>query len=124
MKKKYLFIILVGLFVITGGAAFPIYNFGKHYADALKGIIVWLNIVCYMELGMFECKVLPNRKIHQIALFNFSIIFIGLVCRYLLEFGEISNTYNFTLPNTMFHIIVTLLISVVSYIVSCRKLKI
>ena len=28
----------------------------------------------------------------------------GLACRYLLEFGEVSNTYNFTLPNIALHL--------------------
>jgi hypothetical protein len=26
-------------------------------------------------------------------------------CRYLLEFGEVSNTYNFTVPNMIVHVL-------------------
>ena len=54
MKHKRLFWILIVLFVIITGAAFPIYNWEKHYSYALTGINLWLNIVCYIELGVFE----------------------------------------------------------------------
>ena len=39
---------------------------------------------------------------------------LGMVCRYLLEFGEVSNTYNFTLVNIVVYLfaapVVTLLV--------------
>ena len=35
-----------------------------------------------------------------------ALTFVGLGGRYLLEWGEVSNTYNFTLPNLLLHIAV------------------
>ena len=32
-------------------------------------------------------------------------ILAGMGCRYLLEFGEVSNTYNFTVPNMIVHVL-------------------
>ena len=67
MAKKWR-VLLILLFVIVSGSAFPIYNFGKHYTQVLAGILLYLNIVCYLELGIFEKRVyfsshLPSSKI-------------------------------------------------------------
>ena len=37
--------------------------------------------------------------------FNSLYILAGMGCRYLLEFGEVSNTYNFTVPNMIVHVL-------------------
>ena len=36
--------------------------------------------------------------------------------RYLLEFGEVSNSYNFTVPNMLLHIGVTVTLSTLSWL--------
>lgn len=118
MKKKQLIMVLLALFVVIAGAAFPFYNWNKHYSVALTGISLWLNIACYIELGILERRLLTNCKTGKIALLNLGIVISGMGCRYLLEYGEVSNTYNFTIPNIVFHIVVTLGISIISYIVS------
>ena len=38
---------------------------------------------------------LDRERMVYIAMFVLTVI--GMICRYLLEFGEVSNTYNFTL---------------------------
>lgn len=118
MKRKKLLWILIVLFVIIAGAAFPFYNWNKHYSYALTGVTLWLNIACYIELGIFERRLLPDSAIVKIMLINLGIIIAGMGCRYFLEFGEVSNTYNFTLPNIVFHILMTLGISTISFIAS------
>ena len=116
--KRIWCVILFVLFVIISGASFPIYNFGKHYTYALTGITLYLNFVCYIELGVFEKKIMRNLKIWHVTIVNFGIILLGMFCRYLLEFGEISNIYNFTLLNILLHICVTYAISVISYLLA------
>ncbi len=37
------------------------------------------------------------------AIISLAFTIIGYGCRYLLEYGEVSNTYNFTVLNTVFH---------------------
>ena len=113
MAKKWRFA-LVLLFIIVSGSAFPIYNFGKHYAHGLTGRLLYLNIACYLELGIFEKRVLKLSKVSYAALLNLGIVLAGMGCRYLLEWGEVSNTYNFTMPNVLLHIILTLAISTLS----------
>ena len=120
MAKKWRFA-LVLLFIIVSGSAFPIYNFGKHYTHALTGILLYLNIACYLELGIFEKRVLKLSKVSYAALLNLGIVLAGMVCRYLLEWGEVSNTYNFTIPNVLLHIAVTFAISTLSYLLVKNK---
>lgn len=118
MKRKNLFYLLVALFIVIAGATFPFYNWNKHYSYTLTGITLWINIACYIELGVLERRLLPECAKVKIVLINFGIVLAGMGCRYLLEFGEVSNTYNFTLSNIVFHVIVTLIISTISYILS------
>ena len=120
MAKKWR-IVLIILFVIISGAAFPIYNFGKHYSYALNGILLYLNIVCYLELGIFDKRVLKLQKISHVVLMNVGIVLAGMLCRYLLEWGEVSNTYNFTMPNVLLHITLAVAISTLSYLAAKNK---
>ena len=120
MAKKWRFA-LVLLFIIVSGSAFPIYNFGKHYTHVLTGILLYLNIACYLELGIFEKRVLKLSKVSYAALLNLGIVLAGMGCRYLLEWGEVSNTYNFTIPNVLLHIAVTFAISTLSYLLVKNK---
>ena len=117
-KRKGFLVIFLIVFVIIAGAAFPFYNWNKQYSYTLTGITLWLNIACYIELGIFERRLLPDHAIVKIVLINFGIVLAGMGCRYLLEFGEVSNTYNFTLLNIVSHIIAALIISTVSYVFS------
>lgn len=120
MSKKWR-IVLIILFVIISGAAFPIYNFGKHYSHALTGILLYLNIACYLELGIFEKRVLKLLKVSYAVFMNLGIVLAGMVCRYLLEWGEVSNTYNFTTPNVLVHITTAVAISTLSYLLVKNK---
>lgn len=52
MNKSW--IIIWGLFIVVSGAAFPIYNLGKSHTYVLTGINLYLNIACYIELGIWR----------------------------------------------------------------------
>ena len=120
MAKKWR-VLLILLFVIVSSSAFPIYNFGKHYTQVLAGILLYLNIVCYLELGIFDKRVLKLQKISHVVLMNVGIVLAGMLYRYLLEWGEVSNTYNFTTPNVLVHITIAVAISTLSYLEAKNK---
>lgn len=115
MKRKWHVILLI-MFVIISGASFPIYNLTKHYTYSLTGILLYTNILCYIELGIYEKKMLKSWGIKHAAAINLGVILLGMLCRYILEFGEVSNTYNFTIPNILLHISATFIISMLSYL--------
>lgn len=47
----------------------------------------------------------PDRE-RMVYIATFVLTSIGMVCRYLLEFGEVSNTYNFTLFNIVSDLVI------------------
>ena len=59
---------------------------------------------------------LKGWKIGKVLLVNMGVILLGMVLRFFLEFGEVSNTYNFTGPNIVIHIAAAFVISIVSYL--------
>lgn len=62
-----------------------------------------------------------KKKFAAVAAVDFTAITIGLVCRYLLEFGKASNTYNSTFPNTLLHTRLFLLTSMLVWLTTERK---
>lgn len=113
-KKKHTVLMLS--FVIVSCTEFPIYDFGKHYTYFQTGLLLFLNVICYLELGIFEKYRLKLTKVSHAMLLNLGVILAGMVCRYLLEWGRVSNTYNFTIPNVILHIAVTFTIGTLSYL--------
>lgn len=62
-------------------------------------------------IGEIETVMFPNAKWLSILFLNFGVTILGMVARYLLECGEVSNTYNFTLKNILVHIVIMMLLS-------------
>ena len=109
-------ILLWLLFLVIACSSFPIYNFTKNYGKSIVATNLILNVLFYYELGKYEKLMLKDWKVSKAILVNMGVILIGMVLRYFLEFGEVSNTYNFTGPNIAIHIAATFVISIVSYL--------
>lgn len=78
---------LLGSFM--GCFLFPTYNFTKTYPNGSHWYSVYLSVMWCLIMGAFLSQAFPYKK----------------GCRYLLEFGEVSNTYNFTVPNMIVHVL-------------------
>ena len=70
----------------------------------------------YAEVGLLSGYIFDKKKIGIVLVINVAHIIAGMICRYFLEFGEVSNTYNFTLPNIAIHIVVVSCICLCSYL--------
>lgn len=109
--KKLSLIIFLVYFIVLGAAVFPIYNLNKEWPSTLT-ISIFMSAVGYSGmLGVVEIAMFPKMKIHHIILLNLVLILLSMGARYLLEYGEVSNTYNFTVPNMILHIVTVLIIS-------------
>ena len=106
------------LFLVISCCTFPIYNFTKDFGKSIVATNLILNILCYYELGKYEKLMLKDWKVSKAMLVNMGVILLGMVLRFFLEFGEVSNTYNFTGPNIALHIAAAFTISMVSYLTS------
>ncbi|RHT57673.1 hypothetical protein DW757_07125 [Clostridium sp. AM29-11AC] len=64
----------------------------------------------------------PNRE-RMVYMVTFVLTSIGMVCRYLLELGEVSNTYNFTLFNIISYLLIIPIGTTIAYRLMAGKLK-
>lgn len=98
-------LLLIGLTAFFSCCLFPVYNVTMQSSLGIPMLAVIL--FAYYEIGVLFAARYPDKAIWQVALFFLSASLLGMGCRYLLEFGEISNVYNFTLPNIGLHLLVT-----------------
>lgn len=100
---------VVPLMLLVNCGFFPIINFNPDNPVDLEPFIrvmlFALAVKAHWDLGRLEARVFPERSWLCIGLFNAAVVCGGLLGRYLLEFGEVSNTYNFTPANAVFHVL-------------------
>ena len=110
-NKRIVWIVLITILsVVIYGCVFPILNFSSEKPE-IPTAIVLLNVVVFYfisdGIGTAVPKLFPQWTLLKIACYNFAVSTAGLIARYLLEFGEISNTYNFTVLNIFFYLLMT-----------------
>ena len=69
------------------------------WLGTLAGLWAW------QEAGRMQAALFPGRGIGALALWNLGAALAGLGCRFLLEFGEVTNAVNFTAPNVLLHLL-------------------
>lgn len=76
---------------------------------------LYLLIASYGIIGLGFAAVYGPKKEKVIYPFTLILTFLGILCRYLLEYGEISNYYNFTLFNIASYLVVIPIYTVLAY---------
>jgi len=90
---------------------FPVYNFTECTTHGWRWSGFFIVLIACFQLGIFLAGAFPYKKgnttktIFTLFCVNCIYILAGMGCRYLLEFGEVSNTYNFTLLNMIVHLL-------------------
>lgn len=89
--------------------------------------IVFINFIAAIGIckcsGDLEAEFLPNGTWGQVLVLNLVLTLLGMATRYLLEYGEVSNTYNFTFRNILLHIVMMVLWSSVFWKSRVREKK-
>ena len=67
----------------------------------------------YYEMGQMAAAVFAQKVCRKSVLLTLIMTLTGFICRFFLEFGEVSNSYNFTLPNVAVHLFLALVIVLV-----------
>ena len=101
--KKGMTILACAFLIFLGCFAFPVYNFSEDAPDISRGSSIVIALLGYSEIGLL----LYRSKLKSAAL-TFGLTLVGFLCRFLLEYGEVSNTYNFTSMNVAVHLAVVL----------------
>ena len=105
--------------IFFGCFCFPFVNLTKIISDTQKQISIinlFICLVAYAEVGLLSGYLFDKKKIGVVLLVNVAHIIAGMICRYFLEFGEVSNIYNFTFANIAIHIVVISCICLCSYL--------
>ena len=115
------YILGIGFLVFINCCGFPILNLNKKWSLMITATQIYVVFAGALFSGAILAGLFPKKKFAVVVAVDFAAIAIGLVCRYLLEFGEVSNTYNFTLPNTLLHIGIFLFLSMLVWFTTERK---
>lgn len=108
-------ILALGLVTFVNCFGFPVYNWNKEWPLALTALYLFLTPCYAAAAGAFLAKLFPGKGLRYIVILTGALASVGLACRFFLEFGEVSNTYNFTLPNILFHLAVFLGVLLLSW---------
>lgn len=88
-------ILLMGYIIFAGCFVFPIRS--EPFPLDFSG--VYLLVSSYGVIALASGGIFGPGRGRKVYITTFLLTAIGMGCRYLLEFGEVSNTYNFTLFN-------------------------
>lgn len=115
--KKGLKILLLAYIVFAGCFTFPIRS-EKFPLDFMK---LYLLIASYGIIGTSLAGLYGANKGKFVYIATLIFTIIGLGLRYLLEFGEVSNTYNFTLFNIASYLVIIPIGVLITYFVSLKS---
>lgn len=119
--KKSLAVIGLIFIICLECCVFPVGNFtyGGNITIGLINLAAAIGIgKC---IGEIEAMMFPKATWLMVLLVNFGVTIMGMVARYFLEYGEVSNTYNFTLKNIVIHTVMMLLLSMMFWMQTKRK---
>ena len=100
---------------------FPVGNFAYGGNITISLINLAAAIGISKCVGEIEAIIFPKVIWLLVLFLNLGITIMGMVARYFLEYGEVSNTYNFTLKNILLHVAIMLLLSMMFWIQTKRK---
>lgn len=123
-KHKKLVITLSFLFIVClQCCTFPFYNFSHSVSLPIEIVNFMVAMGICKCTGELEAEFLPDVAWKQVLLLNLVLTFLGMAARYLLEFGEVSNTHNFTYRNMLLHIVMMVMWSSASWKRRTREKK-
>ena len=95
-------ILVLGYIVFAGCFMFPIRS--EPFPLDFQG--VYLLVASHGVIALAFAGIWGPDREWMVYIATFVLTLIGMVCRYLLEFGEVSNTYNFTLFNIVSYLVI------------------
>lgn len=112
-------ILLMGYIIFAGCFVFPIRS--EPFPLDFSG--VYLLVSSYGVIALASAGIFGPGRGRKVYITTFLLTAIGMGCRYLLEFGEVSNTYNFTLFNIVSYLALILAGTAAAYCWIVRKMR-
>lgn len=110
--------LLLGYIVFAGCFGFP-FGTSQFPFDFYKAYIL---VASYGCIGFGFAWIYGKHKEKFVYLVNLVLTGLGLVCRYLLEYGEVSNTMNFTPLNVFSYLMIIPVFTLLAYYLHGKKL--
>ncbi len=117
-RKLSWIIFSVYIAIFIGCAGFPLFPQHTGYAN----LLIHLGNAVYV-IPLTFVALLGKSKPMKVYSISFVSLLLGMVCRYALEFGELSNSINFTAINVVSFLVLLPLIYVFTYYVYCKNLN-
>lgn len=95
---------VLGYTAFCGCFEFPLVN--RHGSIALDFSRLYLFFASYGLIAFLFSRIYGTAKERKVYALTFLFTAIGIVCRYFLEFGEVSNIYNFTFVNIVSYLLI------------------
>ena len=90
-----------------------------------NSITIFINFATAVAIGKcvseIEAIMFPEVSWLPILLLNLGITIMGMVVRYFLEYGEVSNTYHFTFKKIVVHVVIMLLLNMLFWMQAKRR---
>ena len=112
-------ILLMGYIIFAGCFVFPIRS--EPFPLDFSG--VYLLVSSYGVIALASAGIFGPGRGRKVYITTFLLTAIGMGCRYLLEFGEVSNTYNFTLFNIVSYLALIPAVTAAAYCWIVRKMR-
>ena len=112
LEHRKFFSIIDDIFLIFIGCfTFPVYNFSKDAPEISRWINVFVALTAYYEIGLVQGVLFEYKGLGISIYTTLSMTVLGLLCRFYLEYGEVSNTWNFIWPNITLHLFVAVVVT-------------
>lgn len=102
-RRRGLLLLLVGFLIFLGCFAFPLGNL-----TAPEGSLAFWSVLPpvlgYLGAGVLARMFLGPRCLDKVLGLTLAATAAGFLCRLALEYGEVTITYAFSLPNCAFHL--------------------
>ncbi|HAX73856.1 MAG TPA: hypothetical protein DCY20_10075 [Firmicutes bacterium] len=114
--KKVSRLVLISYLIFCGCFMFPLsnerwsFNFEKAY----------MIIVAYGILAILFASLLSGKKTIYVYLISLLLTTVGMVLRYIIEYGEYSNTINFTQTNIIIYLGIIPVFCTLIYWIICK----
>lgn len=114
--RTVMYLILYSYLVFNGCFAFPFSN-ELFPLDYDKGCML---ILGYGQISIVFAVLFNRNKHLNVLLATFFLTLLGMLCRYFLEYGEFSNTINFTPLNIASFLIIIPVFCTIVYWITCK----
>ena len=118
--KVLSYVVVLGFIVFINCCGFPVYNLNRAWSFPIVLEYIWIMGFSAVCIGGGLAELFPGKRYIFIVSLTTALAIVGMEFRFLIEFGEVSNTYNFTLQNIAFHLGVFIALSSLSWMYAMK----